>query len=227
MICHDGSVTKAAKRNYTSAIRREHADATRQRVVDAARELMLESGYASTTIPAVAERAGVAVQTVYASCAGGKAGLAKAVYDLTLAGDELPIPQHERPEVAAIIAEPDPVAKLRLYAAMATAIAERIGPVTRLLRAAEASALADGAVSELVDQTERERRIGSRGPAEHLGSLGLLRDGLTVERAADQIYALTAMEVYDRLTVVCGWTPDEFRQWLAKMLVATLLDGDR
>ena len=226
IVWHDVAVTVSARRTYTSAIRREQADATRVRIIDAARELMLERGYAATTMPAVAERAGVAVQTVYSSCPGGKAGLAKAVYDLTLAGDARPIPQHERPEVAAIVAEPDPVAKLHLFAAMATAIAERIGPVTRLLRAAEASAPTDGALSDLLAQTEQERRIGSRGPAEHLASLGLLRDGLSVERAADQIYGLTSMEVYDRLTLVCGWTPDEFQPWLARLLVATLLDAD-
>ncbi|MFI7231924.1 hypothetical protein ACIBO5_52795 [Nonomuraea angiospora] len=39
---------------------------------------------------------------------GGKPALAKLVYDITLAGDARPLPQSDRPEVQAIIDEPDP-----------------------------------------------------------------------------------------------------------------------
>ena len=45
--------------------RRTRADATRRRMVDAAAKLFAQRGYAATTMAAIAQQAGVAVQTVY------------------------------------------------------------------------------------------------------------------------------------------------------------------
>lgn len=177
----------------------------------------------ATTMGEVAAAAGVAVQTLYTSCPGGKPGLAKVVYDVTLAGDAQPLPQHARPEVAAIVEEPDPVRKLTRYAGMALGIIRRVGPVHRVLRSAAAATPADGGLRDLVAETERQRHAGARGLAEHLAAAGLLRPGLTAGRAADEIYALTSLETYDQLTGVCGWTDDDYREWLTRTLAATLL----
>jgi AcrR family transcriptional regulator len=184
---------------------------------------MLERGYAATTMAEVARAAGVAVQTLYATCPGGKAALAKLVYDVTLAGDADPVPQSKRPQVRAIIAEPDPGAKLELYASMTLSVAQRITPVYRLLRAASAATPADTALDDLLRETDRQHHAGSRGPAAHLAEVGALREDLTVDRAADQIFALTAIEVYQRLTEVCGWSGKEYRVWLAATLRSALL----
>lgn len=208
------------KRRYSSPLRRESAEATRLRVVEAGRAVMLERGYAATTMAEVAARAGVAVQTLYASCPGGKPALARTVYDTTLAGDAQPIPQSARPEVQEIIDEPDPVRKLERYAAMAASINGRVGAVDRILRAAAA---ADTDAAELVARAEQRRLTGSRGPAEHLAALGLLRPDLTTKRAAAQIYVLTGPGIFEQFTVTCGWSTQEYRQWLAQVLVAALL----
>ncbi len=212
------------KRGYVSRLRRDNAEATRLRIAEAARALMLEHGYAATTMGDVAAAAGVAVQTLYSSCPGGKPGLAKVVYDVTLAGDARPVPQHARPEVRAIIDEPDPVRKLARYAEMALGILRRVGPVHRVLRAAAAATPGDGGLHDLLAETERQRRTGARGPVEHLAAAGLLRPGLTADRAADEVYALTSVEIFERLTGVCGWTDDEYRDWLTRTLAAALLE---
>lgn len=214
---------KEQSRRYRSELRREYAEATRQRIAEAARSLMLERGYAATTMADVARGAGVAVQTLYSSCPGGKAGLAKLVYDVTLAGDARPVPQHARPEVQAVVAEPDPVRKLALFAGMAVGIYERIGPVHRVLRAAAAG----GGLTDLMEATERQRLTGSRGPAQHLADTGFLRPGLSVDRAAHQIYVLTSIELFERLTDVCGWSLAECREWLARTLADALLADGR
>jgi AcrR family transcriptional regulator len=213
-----------AKRGYVSQLRQENAEATRLRIAGAARTLMLERGYAATTMGEVARAAGVAVQTLYSACPGGKPGLAKVVYDVTLAGDAEPIPRHARPEVQAIVSEPDPVRKLARYAAMALTISRRVGPVHRVLRAAAAATPTDSGLHDLLASTEQQRRTGSRGPAEHLAAIGVLRKGLTVDRAADQIYALTSIEIFERLTDVCGWADDDYQEWLTRTLADTLLD---
>ena len=56
----------SVKRSYSSTKRQAQARDTRRSILDAALELFVASGYAATTIQAIAERAGVAVQTVYA-----------------------------------------------------------------------------------------------------------------------------------------------------------------
>src|SRR5512133_996490 len=98
-------MSDTVRRAYRSDLRREQAETTRQRIAEAARSVMVERGYAATTMAEVARAAGVAVQTLYAACPGRKAALAKLVYDVTLAGDADPVPQAQRPEVRAIVAE--------------------------------------------------------------------------------------------------------------------------
>lgn len=210
-------MTDKPKRRYVSGLRQAYAEATRQRIADAARTLMLAKGFAATTMQDVAQAAGVAVPTLYASCPGGKPALAKLVYDVTLAGDAQEVPMSERPAVRAILAEPDPARKLAHFAATVAAIAERIAPVHRVLRAA------DGGLDELLADAEAQRRSGTRGPAQHLSDVGALRPGLDTDRAADQLYALTSIEIYERLTGTCGWNPAEYANWLAQTLCAALL----
>lgn len=208
-------------RTYVSRLREENAEATRLRIADAARVLMLEHGYAATTMAGIARAAGVAVQTLYATCPGGKPALARLVHDVSLAGDARAVPLADRPEVAGIIAEPDPVQKMALYAAMATAIFERADPFQRVLREA---AVSDSEMRDLLESAERQRLDGSRGPAEHLAQIRALRDGLGVDHARDQIYVLTSFELFDRFTNACGWSAREFEKWLASTLCAVLLD---
>ena len=73
-------------RPYRSTLREDSARRTRRLITDAARRLFLERGYAETSMVAVARAAGVSGQTVY-NVFGGKAGLLKHVYDVTLVGD--------------------------------------------------------------------------------------------------------------------------------------------
>jgi AcrR family transcriptional regulator len=216
-------MTERAKRRYDSPLRRERAKATRRQVLAAAAEVMLERGYAATTVAEVAARAGVAVPTLYASCPGGKPGLARAVYDTILAGDDEAIPQRDRPEVQAIIDEPDPARKLERYATMAVGIDARVAPVLRILRAAAAT---DVDAAELVARADAQRLAGTRGPTAHLAALDLLRPGLSAEQAAAEIYALTGPDMYDKLVVTCGWSAEDHQKWLARLLIATLLDTD-
>ena len=72
------------KRSYSSAVRKEQAAQTRARILEAAGELFESNGYARTTIAAIAERAGVAADTVYAIF-GNKARVLTALIDVRLA----------------------------------------------------------------------------------------------------------------------------------------------
>ena len=66
------------KRQNKSTLRQRQAQATASMIAAAAKELFLERGYASTTIEAIAERADVAVSTVYAIFVS-KRGILRAI----------------------------------------------------------------------------------------------------------------------------------------------------
>src|SRR3954452_8072867 len=80
----------------------------RRAVVAAARALFLERGYSATTIEAVSDRADVPPATVYRLFTS-KVGILKALLDTSIAGDDQPVAVPERPDVASLFDEPDPV----------------------------------------------------------------------------------------------------------------------
>lgn len=53
-------------RKYSSPTRERQASQTRTNILDATQRLLMDRGYAKTTIEAIAQEAGVAKQTVYA-----------------------------------------------------------------------------------------------------------------------------------------------------------------
>src|SRR5690348_18388204 len=68
----------------------ERSRQTRRRILRAAYELFVDQGYGATTLQGIAERAGVAVQTIYFAF-GNKPSLLKELVDVTIAGDDEPI----------------------------------------------------------------------------------------------------------------------------------------
>src|SRR5580693_4960608 len=86
-----------APRPYDASSRREAADRNRAAVLAACRELLFRDGYHATTVRSVAELAGVSVETVYKTF-GGKPGMVKALWDVTLAGDDEPVAMGDRPQ---------------------------------------------------------------------------------------------------------------------------------
>src|ERR1700749_3779662 len=68
---------KQVKRTYDATRRAAAAARTRQSILEAARTLFAENGYSATSMAAIAQAAGVALDTVYAS-AGRQPGLGPA-----------------------------------------------------------------------------------------------------------------------------------------------------
>lgn len=76
-------------RRYVSARRAEQARQTRREIIAAAHRLLVEQGYTAATISAVAQEAGVALQTIY-TAVGNKRALLRAVIESAIAGDDPP-----------------------------------------------------------------------------------------------------------------------------------------
>jgi AcrR family transcriptional regulator len=209
------------RRRYDSTRRQAQAAQTRQDILGAAQRLFLERGYAGTTLAAIAQAAGVVVETIYRAY-GSKAELFKAVVQAAVAGGaaRAQVPVEQRPAIAAVIAEPDPHRQLKLYAATQPGIHARAGPLMRVLVGAAA---ADPELAELWTQIEDERRTGQGRLVQLLADRGVLRPELPVEEARDLLWILCSLAVYDLLVLRCGWSPERYRDWLASALARELL----
>jgi TetR/AcrR family transcriptional regulator, regulator of autoinduction and epiphytic fitness len=198
-------------RRYSSRLREQQAAATRRAVLDAAATLFRERGYGATTIEQIAARAGVSKPTVF-TAVGNKQTLLSVVRDVTIAGDDDPIPVSRRPAAAGIADEPDQQRAAELIAAHLTAVAGRYAPIYEVLRGAAAAG--EPELQELWRTEEHQRLIGARHWIDVLATKGRLRDDLQRDTAADIMWLLMAPDNYTRLVHGRGWPPGRYEQWL-------------
>lgn len=209
----------AVKRRYESAHRREQARQTRRVILDAAARLFVSPGYAATPVAAIAGAAGVAIQTVY-KVFGSKKALLSALVDVTVAGDDEPVPLAERSFVADIRALPDARAKLERYAQHLAEVQHRQAPV---LLALAGAATADPEAAAIWRKNVDERRQAMTLFAAELASTGRLRPEHAVETAADVLVLAMDVRNYDWLVRECSWSPGRFRRWYVDTVAAVLL----
>lgn len=204
-------------RSYTSPKREADAARTRSRIVEAAGQLFSHDGWSATTMKAVAERAGVSVQSVH--LAGPKAALLIAAFEQTFAGDEGSHSLSERPAMAAIMAQPDVADALRGWLDYVAAANRRTAGLSRaMLTAAETDPLAAEVVADLDARRRRDMRIAAGWAVER----GLLHPD-HAERAADEISWIVGPESYAHLVDRSGWSFEDYRDWLGRSM-ASLVD---
>ena len=203
----------SVKRSYSSARRDAQARETRGSILDAAGHLFIAHGYAATTLQAIADQAGVAVQTVYAAF-GSKRELMRQLIETTIAGDDNPTPVTERAEAKAVAAEPDVRRRAELDAAFARAIVQRVGPIVRV---AEEAAASDPELAAMMERIKAARRDEMLVSASLLAGPEGLR--LDPEEAAATLYVLYSPHVADMLMRDHGWSPQRYEAWLARMLL--------
>ena len=199
------------RRRYHSARRQAQAAQTRRAILDAARVLFVERGYAATTMAAIAERAEVSLETVYAAV-GAKPTLMRLLIETAISGGDEPVDAEERDYVRAILAEPDAAAKLAIYAGAVRRIQARMAPLYRVLQAA---APAHPELGALWAEIAERRARNMRAFAANLAETGQLRAGVSVEEAADVSWVLNSSELYALLVYDRGWEPERFERWLA------------
>jgi len=207
------------KRSYDASTRQAASTATRQRILAAARELIVEKGYRRATIASIAERAGVNADTVYA-LVGRKPVLLRELIEQAISGTDHPVPAEERDYVIALRAEPDPRAKIRIYAKAIRANLERLAPLFLALRDASTT---DPDAYAVWQQISDRRAANMRKFAEDLHRTGHLRSDLRISDAADIVWATNSSELYVMLTLERGWSPDHYEEWLADAWMRMLL----
>ena len=207
------------RRGYDSPRRREQAAETRRKILDAAGELFARDGNAAVAMPALADRAGVALKTVYLAF-GTKAGVLHGLWDVRLGGDDQPIPVTERPWYRQLLQADDPHQLVRAGARQSRVVKDRAGDLMRIIRQA---AVTEPALAGLWDRIETEFRAVLGGLAERLAALGSLTPGVDVTRATDLLWTLNHPDTWYLLVRQCGWTADAYEQWVGDTLSAQLL----
>jgi AcrR family transcriptional regulator len=208
----------SVKRRYDATGRREAAARNRAAILDAARELFSERGYAATPMTAVAERAGVALDTVYASV-GRKPELARLLIETAISGTGSAVPAEQRDYVQEIRAAAGAAAKIEVYAAAVTAMGPRMALVLGIVQQAPGE---PGLARQWRDIAER-RRANMRLFVADLASAEPLR--LDAEEAADIIWATNSPELYQLLVGQRGWAPERYQRFLADTWQRLLLPG--
>ena len=197
------------KRRYDATRRRQAAARTRAAILDAARQLFTERGYAATPMTAIADRAGVALDTVYASV-GRKPEVARLLIETAISGTDQAIPAEQRDYVRAIQAAPDADTKIAIYAAAVAAIAPRLALVLAIIQQA---ARDEPELARLWDQIAERRAANMRRFVADLATAAPLR--LDPDQAADIVWATNSAEMYQLLVGQRGWSPQRYEGFLA------------
>ncbi|TDT32942.1 TetR/AcrR family transcriptional regulator [Naumannella halotolerans] len=198
----------ARTRAYRSPVRAEQRRRTRERILDAARRLFDTDGFGATTIAAIATEAEVSAQTIY-STFGSKPAVLRAVVEQMEIGADA---DEWRRRIAD---SDDPEEILRLWAGWTAAFFSASRPVAAL-----AQDLPNAA--ELAAEGDRHRREALRSLVDRLSGITTMTDQ-TPERLIDRAWALCGLSVYLSLVGECGWSDEEYTQWLGMTLQQQLL----
>jgi AcrR family transcriptional regulator len=195
--------------------RAEYAEATRRAIIAAARELFAQRGYVGTKVDDIAERARVAVATVYA-VTGGKQGLLHTLVDEWT----------EAPEVGeayrAIEDAEDAAALVSTVASLTRRMRRDWGDVMKIVLA---TAPLDEAAAENLRLGTDRYRAGLHAAAVRLAKLDGLKPGMTVDEATDLLWFFFGYASFFTLTEDNGWSPERSEQWLSELATRSLLKG--
>jgi AcrR family transcriptional regulator len=198
-------------RSYSSPARTAQALRTRADVVAAAHDLFVSEGWVGTTMAGVAERAGVARQTVYLMFES-KTALLDVCIDQRLRGSGADAPVRTQSG----------------YRAMGTGtLTERVAAGARWLAAAhERSAviqrvLDQAAVTDPVAAARLGEREGGRWQEVAFAVRQVLGNKPSRE-FIDLVWTLASRDVWLKLVEQRGWTTAQWQRWFEQALTAAI-----
>ncbi|PZG12785.1 TetR/AcrR family transcriptional regulator [Nonomuraea aridisoli] len=198
--------------------RAERSRRTREKVIQAARELFITQGYGATSLQEVADRAGVAVQTVY-FVFGNKRTLFKDVVDTSIAGDTEPVATMEREWFRAACAAPTAADQLRAHVRGTCQALGRVAPIMPVIAAAAAT---DPQIAAQWPDGPDPRYTVQHAAAQALAGKPGVRPGVSVATAADLLFGLLSPQLYLLFVQDRGWSPDAWEEWVRATLIAQL-----
>jgi AcrR family transcriptional regulator len=195
--------------------RQQQAAETRRQIVRAARRLFVASGYAGTTVEAIAAEAGVALATVYKAF-GTKAAIARELNELI--DNEAATASFTQRMAAAT----SPAELIRLSVALTRSLHEHSGDIIAAVRSAAA---VDAILAGVYTEGTRRHDDGIRWMISKLEAAGALVPGMVTIRAAGLMSTLCSVEAFADLTTRYGWAADQCEAWIASALCQLLLNA--
>jgi AcrR family transcriptional regulator len=196
---------RAATPTKVPAVRHENAQQDPQQQRD---------GFRPTTIAAIAAHAGVSAESIYKGF-GTKAALAKAVFDVVIAGDDEPVPVAERLGMQAMRGEPDVRRKIAMFVG---GLAQRQARSARVQILIRDGRHVDDSLAPIWAKLNDEGLVGMTMLGRHLLDSGQLRDGIDLDGVRDVLWDYLAIDTYERLVLSQGWPLERYSHWLARAI---------
>lgn len=186
-------------------------------MLDAAYELFCSDGYRATTMDAIAERAGVAVQTLYFTF-HTKDDLFQEVHERTVLGDEnLPPPM--QPWYLAAVAADGVGEAVRHICRGVLSISRRVAPMIPAFHA-----VAGDPAGDVWERSQRLRYDGMVDLVAALTKKAPLRKGVTKDHAADVLYLLLGPDLYWTMVLGRGWSERQLTHWIERVILEDLFE---
>jgi AcrR family transcriptional regulator len=211
---------EAVKRRYDNAGRAARAAANRVAVLRAGQDVLVEKGYAGTTMAAIARAAGVSVETVYKGF-GSKIELVGQILDTAVVGDDEPVSLIERADFGSALRAGSGADVLGAFCASSCRILERIGPLIGALFVAARAG--EPELRTLTAEAGRRRLADFTRVAEAIAATGDLHPDLDVAEAAETLWTVGSPELYLQFREDLGWSNDRYRTWLTRSTRVLLL----
>lgn len=196
-------------------LREQQAETAKKLIRSAALDAFTENGYVATTMSNIAERAGVARQTVY-NLFESKAALLIAAISDRVEGTEQ---RSQEDDHRAIRDADNPVEMIELFARSAAGVADRTLPVLRI--AYEAAAI-DGEVAKQLQLNEERRYRAQSFFIDTLEEKGFLRTDIATDELKRGFWLLASPQNLVTATGA-GWTIDTYIDWLTQTVQGLLL----
>lgn len=199
------------RRRYDASRRRAAAEERRVRIVDVAGEMFAELGWTHTTIAKIAAAAGVSSELV-STAFGSKAALLYAAFQRAGWGSD-GMTLLEYLEQVGFETEPDRERRLEMYVDFSL---DHLNRAASLVQVIEVAADQDAWLAE-------EWRAAQERHVEVCRYLvDLLAVGPTRPEAVEELFLFTRGQTYFVLTRNRGWTDEQYRAWLMRVVPAAL-----
>jgi AcrR family transcriptional regulator len=186
--------------------------ATRRRILDAAQRLLVKRGGADVKLSEVARAARVSRQAIYLHFAD-RAELFTAV--VRHGDDQRGIPA----AVQRVMDAPSGVDAIRRMVALQASMNPDIWPIAR---AFEAVRRLDAAAERSWQDRLEHRLRGCQEIIARLAREGMLRPGMSAGVAADLLWTLTSLRMWDDLVLERGWTAKQYEDCVSQLAVSAV-----
>ena len=182
------------------------------RILDAALALITRKGDANVTMAQIARAARVSRQAVYLHFADRAALMVAVARHLD---ERLGLPA----DIQQLIDAPTGAAMLEASVAMQ---ARRNSSVWAVAGALDAVRRTDAAAERAWQDRLRARLEGSRAVVARLRAEGSLRPGLDPSIAADLLWTITSLRMWEDLVLARGWPAEQYQQRITGLLLELL-----